>query len=130
MAYTFEIPEFPIWCLIHEKRIERAIGNIITNSIKYSGKNTTLYLEMKVSKNNAVIIIQDTGIGIPKEFVPVIFEPFVRADLSRNTKSGGTGLGLAITKKIMEKHEGQIYLDSNYKNGCRFVISLPLSKTT
>ncbi|MCT4620022.1 MAG: HAMP domain-containing histidine kinase [Marinisporobacter sp.] len=128
MTYSFEIPNIPIYCFVHEQKLERAIGNIITNSIKYSGKNTTFYLEIKISNDKAIIIIQDNGTGIEKAFVPIIFEPFVRADPSRNAKSGGTGLGLAITKKIIEKHKGQISLDSNYSNGCKFIISLPLSK--
>ncbi|MBF8981947.1 HAMP domain-containing histidine kinase [Lutibacter sp. B2] len=127
MEYLFKIPENPILCPIDHQKLERAIINIIINSINYSGKNTTFYLEVKESDNKAIIIIQDNGIGISEDFAPIIFEPFVRADLSRNTKSGGTGLGLAISNKIIEKHGGDIKLDFEYKDGCRFIISLPLS---
>ncbi|SHH31946.1 sensor histidine kinase [Tepidibacter thalassicus] len=128
MSYEFDIPEKEIICKISPKHLERALSNIIINSIKYSGKNTTLKLKVKKLSDISVITIEDDGIGINSDSLNDIFEPFVRGDISRNSKTGGTGLGLAITKAIIEKHGGTIYLDKYHKKGCKFIISIPLAK--
>lgn len=126
MPFDFDICDEEIIVKINRHRMERAISNIINNSIKYSGENTTLKLKLKAIGTKAILIIEDNGIGIPVELSKDIFEPFVRDDVSRNSKTGGTGLGLGITKAIIEKHEGNVELDATYEDGCRFVISLPM----
>ncbi|WP_432662248.1 HAMP domain-containing sensor histidine kinase [Wukongibacter baidiensis] len=125
MSFEFDIPDQRIMIKMNAQKLDRAISNIINNSIKYSGKGTTLRLELKDLDNRAVLIIEDSGIGIPMDLAKDIFEPFVRADVSRNSKTGGTGLGLGITKAIIEMHGGTIHLDTSYLDGCRFVISIP-----
>ncbi|MCT4509536.1 MAG: HAMP domain-containing histidine kinase [Tepidibacter sp.] len=129
MHYEFDIPDYNIMCNICDKYLQRAIENLIVNSIKYSGKESTIKIKVSQENNKAVINIEDNGIGIRKDSVKDIFEPFVRADSSRNSKTGGTGLGLAITKAIIKKHGGDINLDTNVGKGCRFIISIPISKT-
>lgn len=128
MSFDFDIPDEKILVKMHALKLERAISNIINNSIKYSGNNTTLRLKLKSLDDKVVLIIEDNGAGIPTDFAKDIFEPFVRLDVSRNSKTGGTGLGLGITKAIIEKHNGSIKLDTSYRDGCRFIISLPIIK--
>ncbi|CAH2211762.1 sensor histidine kinase [Tepidibacter aestuarii] len=128
MYYEFDIPEYKIMCDISDKYLQRAIGNLIVNSIKYSGKKCTLKIKITKEENNVIINIEDNGIGIKSDSIKDIFEPFVRTDSSRNSKTGGTGLGLTITRAIIKKHRGDVYLDPYVDKGCRFIINIPISK--
>lgn len=125
MDFHFDIPEESIMCNINIDKLDRAVSNLINNSIKYSGHKTKLTVCVKETGNTVKIIIKDTGMGINKKFHKTIFEPFVRTDAARNSKTGGTGLGLAITKKIIEKHGGTIELNGYAEKGCEFIIELP-----
>ncbi|WP_053957637.1 sensor histidine kinase [Inediibacterium massiliense] len=125
MKYLFEIPNEPVFCKINIQKLERAISNVIINSIRHSGEKTTLSIKIKEEKDQAILIIQDDGVGIPNEILHTAFEPFVKGDISRNTKYGGTGLGLSITKKIIQKHGGDIKIDKSNQKGCKFIIGIP-----
>lgn len=122
--YDFIIPEEPYYLNIDEKHLNRALCNLISNSIKYNGPNTELKIQAFYLNDMFEITIQDNGIGIPRALQNDIFHPFVRVDSSRNSKSGGSGLGLAITKDIIEKHNGTISLISDENKGCLFKITL------
>ena len=122
--YDFDIMEEPFMLKIDEKHMYRALSNRINNSIKYNPDGTKVKISGKSSKNSFIITIEDNGIGIPASLQHDIFNPFVRVDDSRNSKSGGNGLGLAIAKDIIEKHNGTIELYSDINKGCIFVITL------
>ncbi|MFD3157765.1 ATP-binding protein [Haloimpatiens sp. FM7330] len=122
--YNFDISEKDIFIAFDWKSMDRAISNLITNGLKYNPPKTTLNISLKQRFGKAEIIIQDDGVGIPKDIAKDIFKPFVRVDSSRNSQSGGTGLGLAITKKIIEKHDGTITLETDKNKGCKFTITL------
>lgn len=127
--FEFEliIPENEIYCNIDFKELERAVINLMVNSLKYNDKGTTLTIELKEDVEKAVIIIRDDGIGISKELNESVFKEFVRGDSSRQT-NGGSGLGLAITKRIVELHNGSISLRSEINKGSEFTIKLPKVK--
>ena len=127
--FEFEliIPENEIYCNIDFKELERAVINLMVNSLKYNDKGTTLTIELKEDVEKAVIIIRDDGIGISKELNESVFKEFVRGDSSRQT-NGGSGLGLAITKRIVELHNGSISLRSEINKGSEFSIKLPKVK--
>jgi signal transduction histidine kinase len=74
----------------------------------------------------AVVAIKDTGVGIPPEDMPFIFERFYRVDKSRSRADGGTGLGLAISRHIAEAHGGKIEVESKVGGGSTFSVWLPL----
>jgi len=122
--YCFEIPEEKRITLIDEKQMDRALINILNNALKYNKPGTEIKVVLKKFFNKVVIEIQDDGIGIPKELSEEIFEPFKRVDSARNSQTGGTGLGLAITRTIIEKHSGQICLETDQNKGCKFIIEL------
>ena len=107
----FDITEDEVEILFDRKNLDRALSNIILNAIKYNNSGITISINLLVDNGTAVIIIGDNGVGIPEDFKGDIFEPFVRVDDTRNSKTGGTGLGLAISKAIIEKHGGNIYLE-------------------
>ncbi|MCX8095849.1 MAG: ATP-binding protein, partial [Caldisericia bacterium] len=79
-------------------------------------------------EKNIVIEISDTGIGIPEEHIPRIFERFYVVDKSRSKETGGTGLGLSIVKHIVNLHNGEILVDSKLGQGTKFLIILPDNK--
>ncbi len=118
-----DIPEDPIYYKFDAKELERAICNLIINSLKYNERNTTIFIGLNNNEEDIEIIIGDNGIGIKKEILDKVFEEFVRGDISRES-SGGSGLGLAITKKIIELHKGKIILISDEGGGSKFKIIL------
>src|SRR5438093_4326974 len=74
------------------------------------------------------VSVEDTGLGIPKEHIPLVFERFYRVDPSRSRDDGGTGLGLAIARSVVEAHGGRIWAESE-ERGARFTFVLPVSDT-
>jgi len=102
---------------------------LFDNAIKYSPKNTKVFVNLITHGNYAEIKVKDEGIGIKATDLPYIFNRFYRADLSRSKeKVSGYGLGLAIAKKIIEDHKGTITAESKPDHGSTFTIRLPLAK--
>ncbi|MDD7794149.1 sensor histidine kinase [Clostridium sp. 'White wine YQ'] len=125
--YDFDIPEKEIPLLFDRKNLDRALGNIVINSTKYNPNGTLLKISCFEKDNYLNIIIEDNGVGIPKNEAQSMFDPFTRGDKSRTSENTGTGLGLAITKTIITKHKGTITLESELNKGCKFIIKLPLN---
>jgi len=103
----------------------QAFFNFLNNAVKYTPESGKIFLSLKTINNSAVIVIQDTGIGIKKEELPNIFNRFYRSDKSRSLEKG-YGLGLSIAKWIITLHQGSLEVDSEPKLGTRIQISLPL----
>jgi signal transduction histidine kinase len=104
--------------------LSQAVVNILDNAIKYSENHSTVKVKVFIKDNNAVLQVSDKGIGIPKEELGLIFERFYRA---KNSKvSSGTGLGLSICKEIIEKYNGQMFIESEEQVGTQVTITLPL----
>lgn len=118
-----DIPEESIYAMIDTKELERALGNLIINSVKYNKAGTKITINLIKDLDSVRIIIEDNGIGISEDVIERIFDEFVRADESRKT-DGGSGLGLAITKKIIQLHDGDIKICSKVGLGTRFDIRL------
>ena len=116
---------------IDEIRLERVVGNLLNNAIKYSpvGGEITIRLLQEHGETSdwAVLTLQDQGIGIPAADLPHIFEPFRRADNSKG-KIQGTGVGLTSAAQIIEQHAGTITVESEEGVGTLFTIRIPLSK--
>lgn len=104
-------------------KLEQVFINLIDNAVKYTEKGS-ITVTIKNENNDAVIVIQDTGIGIPKEDINRLFERFYVVDKSRSRKMGGTGLGLSIVKHIVLLHNGSIEVESKPNQGTRFTIKL------
>lgn len=106
--------------------LEQAFLNLIDNSIKYTPDGGKVGVRTMRDNNHLNIEIFDTGIGIPKESIPRIFERFYRVDKDRSRKEGGTGLGLSIVKHVINLHDGDIMVESELSVGTKFTIQLPL----
>jgi two-component system phosphate regulon sensor histidine kinase PhoR len=109
-----------------ERRIEQVISNLIDNAIKYTDKGK-ITVTLRQEGAQAVMSVRDTGIGIPKEALPRLFERFYRVDKARSRGTGGTGLGLSIVERIIALHGGYIHVDSVVGRGTVFTVYLPVS---
>jgi signal transduction histidine kinase len=105
--------------------LRRAIGNVLENAIDYTPAHGQIQIRTEQIAKKICIEIQDTGIGIAPEHIPLIFEHFYRVDAARNQERGRNGMGLAISKKIIELHHGEIRVDSVEHQGTRVRIMLP-----
>ena len=108
-------------------KLQQVIYNVIDNAIKYTPRGGEVHASLSRSGKRAVIRVSDTGIGIPAEDLPHIFDRFYRVDKARSRATGGTGLGLSIVKQIVKMHGGTIIAASEEGKGTTFVIELPLA---
>ena len=111
----------------NKMELSRVFFNILDNAIKYTPANGTITISDKIDSNKYILIISDSGVGIPQDIVDRIFDPFFRGDTSRNTE--GAGLGLTLSKKIIENHKGAISIKSEINKGTNVIISLPISSS-
>lgn len=108
------------------RKIKDALSNIIDNAIKYTPQKGTISISTACSDSHVTITISDTGIGIEKNDVDLLFRKFSRMDNAKLLDANGSGLGLYIAKKIIEKHKGTIAFSDHLPTGTSFIISLPL----
>ena len=111
---------------LDEDRIEQVLTNLIDNAIRHTPQDGTVTVSLANELSYAKISVTDTGVGIPKEDLPYVFERFYKADKARTRSKGGTGLGLAITRNIVEAHGGNIKVESVEKEGTSFTFYLPM----
>lgn len=109
-----------------EDRLKQLVLNMVDNGIKYTPPGGVVKLKLSKDDFWAQITISDTGVGIPAEDIPHIFERFYRVDKARGRAQGGSGLGLAIAKWVTQAHGGHIQVDSVVGQGTTFRIHLPL----
>jgi two-component system, OmpR family, phosphate regulon sensor histidine kinase PhoR len=109
----------------HELRLEQVFINLLDNAVKFNRPNGEVQVEMRSNNGKVRILIGDTGIGIPSEDLPRIFERFYRADKARSRALGGTGLGLSIVKHAIEQMGGTVQVHSRLGEGSEFTIELP-----
>jgi signal transduction histidine kinase len=116
----------PLWVSIDRSRMQQVFVNLIDNAIKYTPAGGRIYLSSFATGQTSVVEIRDTGIGIPADALPHIFDRFFRADKARSRVSGGTGLGLSIVKAICEAHGGTIRVSSVEGEGTIVCMEFPL----
>lgn len=102
------------------------LRNLIDNAVKYNKRGGKVWVRAKKEGNKQILEVEDTGIGIPPEHVPFIFERFYRVDKGRSREMGGTGLGLSIVKHIVFLHGGEIMVHSKPGEGSRFSVIIPI----
>jgi|TARA_B110000914_G_scaffold200746_1_gene192595 two-component system sensor histidine kinase SenX3 len=106
-------------------QLNRALSNLVDNSIKYSDENSIIHLIAVRGPTYIDLVVRDQGIGIPKADLDRIFERFYRVDKARSRATGGTGLGLSIVRHVAVNHGGEILLRSREGEGSQFTIRLP-----
>ena len=129
VSLTFQSSSTPLYIEADNVRLMQVMDNLLNNAVKFtqSGDITTLKVERDEIKNEVLITISDTGIGIAKELQSRLFDPFTQVDNSLDRSSGGLGLGLAIVKGMVELHGGSVEVFSEgIGKGSQFTIRLPL----
>ncbi len=118
-----------------EDRLRQIMINLLSNAITYSPEGGHIKVivqpvlvgnDLSIEQEKVRMIVQDTGMGIPKKDIPRIFERFYRVDKARSRSSGGTGLGLSIVKHLVELHHGSVRVESTVGVGTSFIIELPM----
>jgi heavy metal sensor kinase len=107
--------------------LARISSNLLSNALRYTSSGGEVRVHVDTSQGGAVLVVEDTGCGIPLEDQPRVFERFFRADRARSRSQGGNGLGLAICKSLVEVHQGTISFTSAPDRGTRFEVRLPLA---
>jgi two-component system sensor histidine kinase/response regulator len=110
----------------HAESLAVVFKNLVSNAIKYNRPNGSVILDGQVTDGTLRVDVRDTGIGIPSEEIPFIFEDFFRVKSSKTAEIPGTGLGLSIVKKIVEGHHGTVEVESKQEEGTAFSVYLPL----
>ena len=114
------------WCVLGQaRRLEQVFLNLLYNAIKFNRPGGEVWLEATQADGAVRIIVSDTGIGIPSEDLPRIFERFYCVDKARSRETGGTGLGLAIVKHTVEKMSGSVTVESRLGKGSVFTLVFP-----
>jgi signal transduction histidine kinase len=104
---------------------ERALANVIDNALRHAPRGSAIDITCGEDADGAYVQVADDGPGIPPELLPRVFEPMVRADSSRNGRTGGTGLGLTIAARILRNHGGSIQAANAAGRGATFTLRLP-----
>ncbi|MGZ4107813.1 MAG: sensor histidine kinase, partial [Tumebacillaceae bacterium] len=120
-----QLPESPLMICADGDRIMQVLINLVGNAIVYTSSGGEVVVSVEDRGEEAAILVRDTGIGIPAEDLPRLFERFYRVDKARARRSGGTGLGLAIVKHIVEGHGGYVEVESQVGQGSLFRVILP-----
>mgnify|MGYP001763574308 FL=1 len=109
-------------------RMEQVLTNLVDNASRYTQPGDTIAIHAKSTIDQQILIVKDTGVGIPSEHLEKVFERFYKVDAARKRGKQGTGLGLFITRMIIEAHGGHIDVDSRINEGTTFTITLPKKK--
>ena len=111
---------------IDEAAIAQVLLNLVENAVKYNNAGGGVTIGARETPRSIEVSVSDTGIGIPQEDIPRIFERFYRVDKARSRDLGGTGLGLSIVKHIIQSHHGEVFVESRLDGGSTFRFTLPI----
>ncbi|WP_461629634.1 PAS domain-containing sensor histidine kinase [Labilibaculum euxinus] len=124
LSFVCELPEYKSITITDSEKFYGILSNLVKNALKYTDKGTVEF-GYAVKGEKMEFYVKDTGIGIPKEKVEVIFERFIQADIADKMARQGAGLGLAISKAYVEMLGGKIWVDSEESKGSTFFFTLP-----
>lgn len=107
-------------------KIERIMLNLLSNAIKYTPENGFIKVKINSTQEEIIVSVKDSGVGIPKDKLDVIFDRFGQVDGSFNRKCEGSGIGLSLVKNLVEMHGGEVHVNSKVNEGSEFVFSIPI----
>jgi len=126
IALRFISQENELIAYIDKDKIEKIIVNVLSNAFKFTPEGGQIIINVFKSDKRVNVTITDTGIGIPKEKIPFVFDRFYQVDGSHKREHEGTGIGLALTKELVDLHHGKIAIESVEGKGTTITVSLPL----
>jgi signal transduction histidine kinase len=125
---SFETDAHPLVVEGDAVRLEQIVGNLLDNAVKYSPAGESVRVVARRENGEAVLRVEDRGVGLAAEMLESIFEPFTQSDVSLHRARGGLGLGLAVVKGLVEQHGGRVSAHSaGVGRGSEFVVRLPLT---
>ncbi|MBC8235066.1 hybrid sensor histidine kinase/response regulator [bacterium] len=124
-SYDEVLPEM----MIDAPKIEQVLNNLISNAVKFSYPHSTVEIYVARSEANTVISVKDEGRGIPSDALDKLFNPFEKISATGAEDEKGTGLGLVIARRIVDEHQGKIWVESEVGKGATFYVSLPIKVT-
>ncbi|MFH1790381.1 MAG: ATP-binding protein [Candidatus Omnitrophota bacterium] len=125
ITLNYSIPDQEINMFLDADRINQVVANLINNAIKFTEQNGDILIEVRHLRDTVRIGVCDTGIGIAKENIPKLFQKFVQARGLTDANRKGLGLGLSICREIIEKHHGEIWVESKLGVGSKFYFIIP-----
>jgi two-component system heavy metal sensor histidine kinase CusS len=125
VSLTTTVANEPIIAELDRTLLQRAVGNLVSNALAHTPPGGAVVLGTNTDSSTIRIEVADTGVGIPPEALPRVFDRFFRVDSSRSQGSGGTGLGLAIVQSIALLHGGKVEISSQLGQGTRVTLHLP-----
>lgn len=128
VSLTMAIDDKPVIARVDRALLQRAVGNLVSNSLAHTLPGGAVHLETKSDLSTVQIAVSDNGVGIPDDALPRVFDRFFRVDSSRSQGSGGTGLGLAIVQSIALLHGGKAEIASQLGEGTKVILRLPLGR--
>ena len=114
--------------MTEEDDMYQIIFNLVENAIKYNRFGGAVHLKLLHQDDDVLIVVEDTGIGIPDDAIEHIYERFFRVDKARSRQAGGSGLGLSIVHELVLRNYGQIEVEQREEGGTRFVVHFPYSE--
>jgi signal transduction histidine kinase len=117
IEFVCTLPSDETWIHADRELIKSLVFNLVDNSIKASGHDSTIQLVIAAEQDQVVLTVKDEGVGIPAEQIPLLTEPFYMLDKARTRKHGGAGLGLALCSEIAQAHDSQLRIESKLEKG-------------
>ena len=127
LALQCILPDTPLIVRADREKIRLVLDNLLSNAVKFTPPGGRVEVRAVHRPDMAEIVVADTGVGIPPEALPRIFERFFQAEDPMTRRFGGMGLGLSIVKEMVERHGGRVWAESTPGEGSRFYVRLPLS---
>jgi two-component system heavy metal sensor histidine kinase CusS len=129
VSLTTAVADEPLIAELDRTLLQRAVGNLVSNALAHTPPGGAVVLRSDANSSTIRIAVSDTGVGIPAEALPRVFDRFFRVDSSRSQASGGTGLGLAIVQSIALLHGGNVRISSQPGRGTTVTLLMPVSCT-
>jgi two-component system, OmpR family, sensor histidine kinase CiaH len=126
LSVTIDAPE-PVYVVGDAARLKQVIINLLDNAIKYTMAGGTIIFTVKAEPPKAILSVKDSGIGIPSERLPHVFDRFYRGDKVRSRAPQGAGLGLSIVSVICQAHGGSVHIQSEKGIGTTVTVEMPLA---
>jgi len=121
-----ELPDHPLIVHGDAAQLTRAVVNLLSNAVKFTDDDGEVRCRLTQRGSDAVLLISDNGVGIPRAEQQDVFHRFFRSSTSRERETQGSGLGLSIVASIVDQHGGQILVDSDHLQGAAFTVRIPL----
>ncbi len=124
-----DLPSRPVWVLADATRLAQVFSNLLSNAARYTPRGGRIFVTAAIENDRANIVVADTGVGIPADLLPRVFDMFTQLPADRDRTHRGLGIGLTLAKRLVELHDGSIEARSDGPGrGSQFVVRLPVTQ--